>query len=221
MPSVRILRGPSALQAKSAWRSPRSTSEPEETANAPASPVQGRDGFEQRLEEMEAAVAKAREEAYRQGLSEGEARGKAAEQKFEALNRALAEAIAELSTYKAELRASAERDMVELSVAIARRVLRREISVDPHALEGIVAASLDRISAQEITVVKTHPFHAGALRDQIARLAPTAQISVEADPTLAMGSVIFEITRGSLDGSIESQLDEIQRGLADHLGKRR
>jgi flagellar biosynthesis/type III secretory pathway protein FliH len=39
------------------------------------------------------------------------------------------------------------------------------------------------------------------------------------DATLAPGSVVFETNQGNLDASVESQLQEIERGLADHLRK--
>jgi flagellar biosynthesis/type III secretory pathway protein FliH len=45
-----------------------------------------------------------------------------------------------------------------------------------------------------------------------------AAATVDADPSLAPGSVIFETTMGSLDVSVEAQLAEIERGLADRLG---
>jgi flagellar biosynthesis/type III secretory pathway protein FliH len=40
---------------------------------------------------------------------------------------------------------------------------------------------------------------------------------VLADPSRELGTVIFETQRGNLDASVESQLQEIERGLADRL----
>jgi flagellar biosynthesis/type III secretory pathway protein FliH len=40
---------------------------------------------------------------------------------------------------------------------------------------------------------------------------------VIADASRAIGSVIFETPRGNLDASVDSQLQEIERGLADRL----
>ena len=45
----------------------------------------------------------------------------------------------------------------------------------------------------------------------------TARFEVVAEPRLERGAAIFETTRGSLDASIETQLDEIQRGLIDRI----
>lgn len=221
MATIRILRGEKASLVAPAWGPAQQTQDEPERGSEAVTVARAEEDLEHRLKQMEATIGAVREEAYRKGFAEGEAKGRKAEAKFESLNRALAETIAQLSSYKAELRASAERDMLELSIAIARRVLRREINVDPHALEGIVAACLDRINAQELTAVRVHPFHAEALREQMGRLCPGANVNIEADATLAMGSVIFETVRGAFDGSVDSQLEEVERGLADRLEKRR
>jgi flagellar assembly protein FliH len=42
-------------------------------------------------------------------------------------------------------------------------------------------------------------------------------VEVIADPSAEPGAVIFETDRGNLDASLESQLKEIERGLADRL----
>jgi flagellar biosynthesis/type III secretory pathway protein FliH len=44
-------------------------------------------------------------------------------------------------------------------------------------------------------------------------------VEVLSDPSREVGSVIFETARGDLDASVDSQLREIERGLADCLRK--
>jgi flagellar biosynthesis/type III secretory pathway protein FliH len=43
-------------------------------------------------------------------------------------------------------------------------------------------------------------------------------VTVVADPKMRAGDVIFETSLGELDCSIETQLQEIERGFADRLG---
>jgi len=40
------------------------------------------------------------------------------------------------------------------------------------------------------------------------------------DPQLTPGSAVFETSRGELDASVSTQLDEIQRGLTDLVRRR-
>ena len=45
-------------------------------------------------------------------------------------------------------------------------------------------------------------------------------IAVVGDPMQPQGGAVFEISRGSLDASVETQLAEIERGLIDQLEAR-
>ena len=113
----------------------------------------------------------------------------------------LGRAIEEIANLRARLRWEAEADVVQLALAIARRVIRRELASDPDALRGLAMAALEKLQGQEIARVKVHPSHVAMVKSR------------------AVGSVIFETTRGNLDASVDSQLQEIERGLADRLRK--
>ena len=58
---------------------------------------------------------------------------------------------------RAETIRRAEADTVRLAIEIARRVLHRELSVDPSALEALIKAALEKLQAQEIYRVRVHP----------------------------------------------------------------
>lgn len=219
MAPARILRGQHVPGIRPAWE-PTPCPEAIPTLHPPAPTAeQAQNVLEEKLRQMESRLTLVEKEAYQRGLTEGEAKARALEERLAALHQKLAETIIQLGSYKAGLRAAAEKDLVELALAVARRVLHREVNVDPHALEGIIGAALERVSAQEVVAVKTHPFHAEALRGALARLAPGNRISVHGDPALPVGSLILEMPRGNLDASVDSQLEEIERGLADRLGR--
>jgi flagellar assembly protein FliH len=157
-------------------------------------------------------------EAHAAGLREGEAAGRqrAAAELTPAIDR-LARAIEEIGGLRSRLRAEAEADLVQLSLAIARRVLMREIAIDPEALHGLILGALKKLSGQEITRVKVHPSHVALLTESLRQNSAGAKVEVIADPGREVGSMIFETPRGNLDASVESQLQEIERGLADRL----
>ena len=56
--------------------------------------------------------------------------------------------IADLSGQGHRLRNEAERDTVKLAVAIARRILHREIAVDPEAVLGLVKAAFSKVESR-------------------------------------------------------------------------
>jgi flagellar assembly protein FliH len=153
-------------------------------------------------------------EAYQRGLRDGEAVG--AERMSEQVNaklRQLELSIEQLTLHRARIQREAEPELVKLSMAIARRILRRELTVDPDALLGLLKAGLEKIDASEAHRVRVHPEQAALLGKLLADAA--RPIDVIADPSLETGAVVFETSRGALDTGLETQLREIERGFAD------
>jgi len=155
-------------------------------------------------------------EARQAGFREGEAAGRSAAQAElrPALER-LARTVEELAQLRPRLREQAEKDLVRLAVAIARRVLRRELSVDPQAIAGLVKAALEQLASGERVRVRVHPEHEAAVRECLADAGRSEAIEIASDAALERGSAIFETARGDLDASAEAQLTEIERGLTD------
>lgn len=157
-------------------------------------------------------------EAHAAGAREGEASGRAnAAAELQLVIQRLTRSIDELANLRPRLRREAEADTLRLSLAIARRVLRRELAVDPDAMHGIIIAALEKLQGQEICRVKAHPSVAPLVKASLQQMAGGPGVEVIPDPSREPGAVVFETERGNLDASIDSQLDEIERGLADRL----
>lgn len=171
-----------------------------------------------RLAELEREAATREQSALRAGLEQGRAAGElAAAARLDAAIERFAAGVHELANRRKKLRHEAERDVVKLSIAIARRILHRELTADPEAMLGLVKAALEKIDTREVDRVRVHPADAAAIRAQLERLRPTAHFEVLPDSSLERGAALFEGARGSLDASIEMQLAEIERGLTDRL----
>jgi flagellar assembly protein FliH len=127
----------------------------------------------------------------------------------------LRQMIRDLAAAGPKLRHQTEEDLVRLSVAIARRILHRELTIDPDALTGLVKAAFERLDQREIHQLRTDPGSLTTVRKLVEGLDLARAIKVIADPSLRAGSLLLETTRGQLDASIETQLNEIQRGFID------
>jgi len=163
----------------------------------------------------------ARAAVYRQGVAAGEA---ASAQSAQAL---LAPALAafgamveELAGMRKNLRAEAEEAAVTLALAVARRVLHREIAADPEAILGLVKAASQKCAARETQRLRVSPRDAETIREQQSRLNLQPGLEIVADANLERGSAIFETSRGDLDASVDTQLAEIERGFVDLLKRR-
>jgi flagellar assembly protein FliH len=175
---------------------------------------------EARISQLERQYQQKVRESHAAGQREGETAGRnrAAAELQPVLER-LASSIQEIANLRARLRREAEADVVQLALAIARRVVRRELSADPDALRGLVLAALEKLQGQEISFVKVHPSHVALVTACLQRATSGGQVDVIPDPSSQPGSVIFETKRGNLDASVDSQLQEIERGLTDRLRK--
>ena len=174
----------------------------------------------QRLALLQQQSEQRARESHAAGLREGEAAGRSrATADLQQVIERLTRSIEELAALRPRLRAEAEADLIKLSLAIARRVLRRELAIDPEALHGLVLGALEKLQGQEVTRVRVHPSHAALVASCLRQNSAPANVEVIPDPGREPGAVIFETQRGNLDASIESQLQEIERGLADRLRK--
>jgi flagellar assembly protein FliH len=169
-----------------------------------------------RLDEVSAeAINAARIEGHRAGFKEGTA---AAHQEAQAEQRKTHDAqmselrltVQRMADYRPAIRTEVEREVVDLAFAVARRVLRREITLDPMAAAGIVRSCMDERSAAEVTRILVH---AEDLESSL-QLAG-GDVLVEASADIERGGALLETTRGVLDARIDSQIDELKTGLAD------
>ena len=160
------------------------------------------------------------QEAHNAGMRKGEIAGHArCATEIQPVIEKMSRAVVELAGLRSHLRKEAEGDTIKLAMAIARRILRRELAADPEVLQGILRAALERLKGQEVSRVRVHPSHAALVTASLQGGTGGNPIEVIADPSRDPGDVIFETQRGSLDASVESQLQEIERGLADRLRK--
>jgi len=153
--------------------------------------------------------------AYERGLRDGEAAGsrKALEQ-FQASMQGLARTVAGLAGHKAALRTEAERDLVSLSLAVARKILRRELTIDPNIILAVVQSCLGELENIEVYRLRLHPQDVGPVAAWFDEQRRT-NVQVLPDPQIPRGGAVFETARGQLDARPETQLAEIERGLAD------
>ncbi|MEO7649229.1 MAG: FliH/SctL family protein [Bryobacteraceae bacterium] len=190
-------------------------------APAEVTPPPARSQHQQQFEAAEQQIAAIRREAEQRiaeshgaGYAEGEAAAtRRAGEQLQAKLEQLARAIENLAGFRARFRREAEPELVRLAIAIARRILRRELTVDPDALMGVLKAALEKINSAEVHRIRIHPQYARVVRTAMGGAA--SQIEIAGDNSVDPGSVLFETSRGSVDAGVETQLGEISRGFAD------
>lgn len=152
-----------------------------------------------------------RKQAFQEGVQAG--RNAAEKRLAEESTRKLAELgriIDQIAAYKPALRLEAEQEVVDLAFAIARRVVRRELSVDRGAVTALVGACIQDFPAVAVKRVLVNPEDLPLVRQALGDRAEAA-----ADPEIPRGGAVLETDQGRLDARIDAQLEEIALGLAD------
>jgi flagellar assembly protein FliH len=174
--------------------------------------------LERRIQELEGELPRRQEKGRREGRAEGEKAGAdAASASLQPALERLTATIAELASYRARFRRESEPELLRLALAVARKILRRELTVDPHSLLGILKAALETINKAEVLSVRVAPEDVAQLTGRLTALGLPDQVEVAADRSLERGSVILDTKRGQIDASVQTQLAEIENGFADRI----
>src|SRR5216683_5645051 len=131
--------------------------------------------------EIEARV----QAAYQQGHAAGEAAAaQNAAQRLEPVLASLNSVIQDLAGTRKRFRAEAEADTVKLAIAIARRILHRELATNPDAILGLVIAAFQKLNARETHRLRTSLADAPALEQNRARLQLPPALEICPDASL-------------------------------------
>jgi flagellar assembly protein FliH len=130
----------------------------------------------------------------------------------------VSQAVAEFVHERQDYFQRAESEVVQLAVAIARRIIHRETQVDPMLLASVVRYELQQLDAGTEVRLLVPPASLGRWQEAVAEMAQT--VAVEADKTLVGDAVRIETALGSRAVDFEGELKEIERGFFDLLSLR-
>lgn len=108
-----------------------------------------------------------------------------------------------------------EPELVELAQVIARQVLHTELTTSPTQVVAIARAAITRAKGAGEMVLKINARDYDAITGLLARDTPNgSKIRVEVDNSL-QGGCLIETLFGTVDGTIDGQLQEIAHNLEE------
>jgi len=153
-------------------------------------------------------------DAFMKGYAQGErAGGEAAAARGEAVVRRLADTVDELRKFRADLLQKTERQVVQLALAIARRIVHREVRLDRELLETMGRVALDRLGAVSTATIRLHPDDYAAVTRGASEGAAESGTTIVADPLVRRGGCVVESDFGVIDVSVDSQIQEMATAL--------
>lgn len=159
-----------------------------------------------------------KEDSYRAGYTDGHTMGlgKGMEE-AQRVATGFHQLILDVQNQKADIFKKAELDVIDLSLAIARKIIGAKAETDDEivldAARKAVRLLLDRASI----TVKIAPEQEAFVRDNLERFYAiddrVQRIQVESDRRIKPGGCILETDSGSVDSRIETELQNITKSL--------
>jgi flagellar assembly protein FliH len=163
--------------------------------------------------EHQARLAALEREAFTKGYAQGERAGlEAGGKRAEAMLRRVAHTIEELGGLRQTLIQETERELVQLALTLARRVVHREVTLDPELAAALAHVALERLGTTTPATIRLNPEDYTIVAQDGARWG-TATVTVVPDPSISRGGCLVESAFGSVDATIERQFDELSRAL--------
>ena len=172
---------------------------------------------ERMLEEARLKVSDIERDAFEKGFAEGQKAGsELGEKTAEGLIKQYSASLDALNRLRTDLFATSEREVIRLSLEIARKIIKREVAIDEELIHALVKVALDRVADQALITVRVNPKdHQAMERHRTAGPSGTLSESVKLveDPLISRGGCIIETESGTIDARIEEQLREIEKGF--------
>ena len=160
-------------------------------------------------EEANSIREAAAKEGYQEGLSE-------AKEDIERVK----EAIGEFFNAKQEVYDSIAPDILEISLDIAKKIIKKEMTENPEILLNNIKDILKGLSKEETKIIlKVNPVQVAMLKQEIPEAMSTAGLEAKViiipDETVMEGGCMITTTNGVIDATIETQLAIISEVLKE------
>ncbi|OUM96982.1 MAG: flagellar assembly protein FliH [Thermobacillus sp. ZCTH02-B1] len=183
---------------------------------------------ERRAQDLEITES-ARRAGYEQGYAEGRAEAEeAVRREWEGRLGEAKALIEEAYRMKESIIQEAEPFLVELSVAIAGKIVDRVLERNPEWVIDLIRKALARRREQGIITLCVAPDQLAfvlAARDELEMAVDSqAELQIVPDPTVTDRGCVIRTSFGSIDARIDTQLEEIKKALlqaAAEAGERR
>lgn len=109
-------------------------------------------------------------------------------------------------------------DILEISVDIAKKIIKKEIELDPQIIFNTIIDVLKMVSKTEPKIViRVNPQSVQFVKDTIPDITYQygieSKISVVSDPSIEEGGCVLQTNNGIVDASIDTQLEIIKKAL--------
>lgn len=160
-------------------------------------------------EEADAIRASASKEGYQAGIEQAKADIEALRQTLSAFMNAPQDVYEQIAP-----------DILEISVDIAKKIIKKEVSEDPQVLMNTIVEVMKGLSKEETKVVlRVNPTQVDITKQSVPEILNLAgmdtKVVVLSDENISEGGCMVTTTNGVVDATIETQLSVISEALKE------
>jgi flagellar assembly protein FliH len=188
------------------------------------------DNFAADSGKISSAVDQFDAQAYQKGFSDGTEKGaregetagfEQATKKLEPLLDGLQQALMQLGNLRQNTYQIIEQEVVELALAIARKVICREIEVDKEVVVCVASEALSKVEDPGNVKIKLNPSDLQFIKEtkyQLSELIGNIDnVTIEPGENIRSGGCVIETNLGEIDARIEKQLQAIEESFRTAL----
>lgn len=153
-----------------------------------------------------------------QGLMDGEQKGfELASRKMEPLISGIQQAVLKLTAIREETFHRLETEVVELALAIARKVICKEVSIDRETVVCVAREALAKVDDPGKIRIKMNPADLQFINETKYQLSDLIDgvnsVTLEAEENIQSGGCVIETDLGEIDARMEKQLQAVEESF--------
>ena len=178
--------------------------------------------YKRRVLTADKRVEQAYQKGFAEGLREGENTGfEQGTQKIEPLVSSIRNALIQLDRIRKETYQHIEKEVVELALAIAQKVICREIATDKETVLCVAKEALAKVDDPGKIKIKMSPSDLqffSETRYQLSNLiSDIDNVTFEAEEGIQSGGCVIETDLGEIDARIERQLQAVEESFRNAM----
>ena len=169
-----------------------------------------------------AGFSSGEEGGYKKGYEDGYNKGKQAGlQETSGAVSMMQQVIEQLKSYHVQILSDSQKDIAKMALAVAEKVLHKEIMMDPNTVISVVKNALGKVSFKKQFTVHVNPLDLEVLKsagDQVrAALDGYESLKFKASPQVEPGGCVVQTESGSVDARVDRQFMEISDTVLNAL----
>jgi len=124
--------------------------------------------------------------------------------------------------YKETIR-SAEKEVIELAVYIAEKILNTEVNKSDDYIIAIIKDAMERVVSKDDVVLKLCPEDYITVTSNkkywMTKIKGLGEITIEEDSSMEPGGCVIETPYGTMDAGMNVRMDKVQKAIMDLIAK--